>query len=215
MQDESREWCWQLPWVLASCQEQPAVDQDGCDGLQNQLPELARRGETRALCTERREAGSTDSELESSTTVSAIPERCLGEYQNDAWIIDRYVDGHTPTLTYSFANNGELAQHIADAQASWLPGSPTSAALTRQTDPELINKNRNTACPASLPRPPGTECDEYPFASTNQGAFLGNGYSQRMILKDANQQGGRELNAFYRNNRVMNFDPFYVEVVGS
>ncbi|MBB5070085.1 hypothetical protein BJ969_003173 [Saccharopolyspora gloriosae] len=342
---------------------QSTAHEQGCDRLQEQLPELASRGETRALCVETREANPADGGPANSMMAAAVPERCMGDYPNDAWIIDRFVGCHrelvllrvvevpsgqqigevdlsvvnslevdpktltwnhsaqvfrvgargdvngvianaeatcdtgctvatstppsglvltnpqgsmtansivdpavpgsvvagrtswtisytqmgaapsepavytsepvrcdnatpnaaagcvlaryTPTLTYSFANNGELAQHVADAQASGLPGSPISSALTRQTDPELINKNRNTACPGSLPRPDGTECDEYPFASTNQGAFLGNGYSQRMILAGDNQQGGRELAAFYRTNRVMNFDPFYVEVVGS
>ncbi|WP_145735788.1 NucA/NucB deoxyribonuclease domain-containing protein [Saccharopolyspora dendranthemae] len=118
----------------------------------------------------------------------------------------------TPTLTYTHARNGELAAHVADAQASGLPGSPLHSPLTRQTDPELITKNRAVACPSSRPRPPGDECDEYPFASTNQGAFLGEGYSRRMILKEDNRQGGTELAVFYLDNRVINFDPFNVEV---
>ncbi|WP_197289844.1 NucA/NucB deoxyribonuclease domain-containing protein [Saccharothrix sp. NRRL B-16348] len=121
---------------------------------------------------------------------------------------------HTPTLHYTTAANGELATHIRDAQAAGLPGSPTSGRpLTRQTNAALINRNRSIACPSSLPRPPGHQCDEYPFASTNQGAYLSGGlYSARMIDENDNEQGGRELNAFYRDNRIVNSDPFHVQI---
>ncbi|TWG07605.1 hypothetical protein FHU35_11222 [Saccharopolyspora dendranthemae] len=33
-----------------------------------------------------------------------------------------------------------------------------------------------------------------------------------MILKEDNRQGGTELAVFYLDNRVINFDPFNVEV---
>ncbi|MGZ3144794.1 NucA/NucB deoxyribonuclease domain-containing protein [Lentzea chajnantorensis] len=112
-------------------------------------------------------------------------------------------------------HNGELATHIADTQRAGLPGSPASGSpLTRQTDRILMDKNRSTSCPSSLPRPDGKQCDEYPFASTNQGAFLGGGlYSARMIKEEDNEKGGRELSAFYRDQRIINFDPFYVQIV--
>ncbi|WP_221354336.1 NucA/NucB deoxyribonuclease domain-containing protein [Streptomyces beigongshangae] len=52
-----------------------------------------------------------------------------------------------------------------------LPGKHgTKRYLTRLTDKAKIRQNRNTACPSSLERPAGKQCDEYPFASTWQGA---------------------------------------------
>lgn len=65
----------------------------------------------------------------------------------------------------------QLAQHIQAAQDSGLPN-----VLTRVTDPNISDANRATACPSSYPRPDGFSCDEYPFASTYQGAiFTGGG----------------------------------------
>lgn len=123
-------------------------------------------------------------------------------------VLSRY----TPTLPYTTAHNGELATHIRDAQESGRPGAPASGKpLTRTTDPVRIDLNRNTSCPPLLPRPPGTQCDEYPFASTQQGGLL-NGASSRTINAADNTTGGRELAAFYRQNRILNFDPFYVQI---
>ncbi|WP_443072931.1 NucA/NucB deoxyribonuclease domain-containing protein [Streptomyces sp. NBC_01451] len=34
-------------------------------------------------------------------------------------------------------------------------------------------------CPSSLPRPEGKQCDEYPFASTWEGAKTSGSYSRR------------------------------------
>ncbi|WP_455712281.1 NucA/NucB deoxyribonuclease domain-containing protein [Streptomyces luteogriseus] len=58
-----------------------------------------------------------------------------------------------------------------DAQATGLPGKyGTTHYLTRLTDRRKIKENRDKACPTSLVRPPDKSCDEYPFASTRQGA---------------------------------------------
>jgi len=46
--------------------------------------------------------------------------------------------------------------------------------LHRLYDPRpggLQDMNRDTACPPSYPRPPGRTCDEYPFASSLEGAW--------------------------------------------
>ena len=123
-------------------------------------------------------------------------------------VLSRY----TPTLNYTTAHNGELATHIRDAQASGRPGAPASGKpLTRTTNRTRVELNRTTSCPPLLPRPPGTQCDEYPFASTQQGGLL-NGASSRLIDQDDNTTGGNELAAFYRQNRVVDSDPFYVQI---
>ncbi|GAA3144792.1 hypothetical protein GCM10010466_39850 [Planomonospora alba] len=120
-----------------------------------------------------------------------------------------------PTMTYSKSGPyPELADHIADAQASGLPGAPDSDPLHRLTDPDLSQQNRDTACPRSLPRPPGKSCDEYPMASTHEGAHTGNGdFSRRMIDETQNSNGGSDLNTFYYNNRVIENDAFYVSII--
>jgi hypothetical protein len=138
-----------------------------------------------------------------------------------------------PVLNYAMSGlYPQLAQHIQDAQASGLPGSyPSGSPLTRLTDAALLDQNRRTACPSSYPRPPGYTCDEYPFASSQQGAYLSGGgprtfsycqislqdqstgsqgYSVCMIDADQNSGGGRALLQFYNANRVIDSDPFYV-----
>lgn len=127
------------------------------------------------------------------------------------------------------------ARHIRDAQASGLRGAyPNGPPLTRLTDPALSAQNGNTACPPAFPRPAGHSCDEYPYRSTWEGAFTGGGsgrthpwcqlpalgpgsgptgWSSCMIPAGENSSGGGSLGAFYRSDRVIERDPFYVWVV--
>lgn len=82
---------------------------------------------------------------------------------------------YTPVHQYSRTGlYPELARHIADAQGSGLPGGPDDEALTRLTDRASIDNNRDRACPRAdrggYPRPATKSCDEYPMASTHQGA---------------------------------------------
>lgn len=136
------------------------------------------------------------------------------------------------TMIYSLSGPySQLARHISDAQGSGLVGGwPSGGVLTRLTDPGLRDANRAIACPASYPRPAGLSCDEYPFASTYQGAaFTGggprtfgwcqvpvgggsgsSGYSVCMIDAGQNSAGGSALGSFYGSNRVTDGDPFQV-----
>ncbi|NEA86649.1 hypothetical protein G3I38_18030 [Streptomyces sp. SID7958] len=121
---------------------------------------------------------------------------------------------HIPEMVY--AKNGEypeLAKHIAYAQnTKKLPGKHgTKSYLSRLTDKKKIKENRGKACPASLKRPKGKQCDEYPFASTWQGAKTGGGkFSRRMIDGRQNEEGGKALGRFYLYNRIIEKDKFLV-----
>lgn len=119
-----------------------------------------------------------------------------------------------PWMTYAL--NGpypELAGHIRDAQASGLPGGQHSTPLERLTDPVKQDENRRRACPRSLPRPPGKTCDEYPFASTWQGAATSAGqFSRRMINAGQNSAGGSALNEFFKAQRIIEKDKFHVVI---
>ncbi|MFF3639368.1 NucA/NucB deoxyribonuclease domain-containing protein [Streptomyces sp. NPDC002250] len=121
---------------------------------------------------------------------------------------------YIPVMVY--AKSGpypELAKHIQYAQdTKHLPGKyGTTKYLTRLTDKEKIKKNRNKACPSSRHRPAGKQCDEYPFASTWQGASTGGGhFSWRMINATQNEEGGKALGRFYLYNRVLEKDRFLV-----
>lgn len=141
---------------------------------------------------------------------------------------------YVPAIVYALSGPyPELASHISRAHASGLPGAyPIGSPLTRLVDPTLQNQNRDVACLPTYPRPPGKSCDEYPFASSNQGAFTGggqprtfdgcaitlllpgstgpSGFSVCMIDATQNSTGGSVLGLFYKDNRVISSDAFRV-----
>ncbi|OZF08178.1 hypothetical protein CH299_28875 [Rhodococcus sp. 14-2686-1-2] len=145
-----------------------------------------------------------------------------------------------PILDYANRSNlGELNEHIRLAQDSGLPGRfDELRPLTRTTT--AVTSNRAASCnKVPGPREPGKSCDEYPFASSQQGAASGNpgrtftgcfipdqpelprpdpgsfsngGYSMCQINARQNSRGGGILNWFYVKNRILNGDTFYVNV---
>lgn len=142
----------------------------------------------------------------------------------------------TPVLTYSASGPyPQIAHHVSLAEASGLPGAPGGTPLTRLTDPTLKSKNQTTACGNVLKvlPPAGYTRDEYPFASTNEGAYTGGGqprtfascyililggstgstgYSVCMVNGPQNSLAGTALNQFYYQTRRLTGDPFYVQV---
>jgi hypothetical protein len=134
--------------------------------------------------------------------------------------------------------NRSFARHVSDAQSSGLPGSPASGRpLHRITNRSDIDKNGRTACPTGWERPEFFSCDEYPFRSTWQGArqellagYHGRtfdwcgisqlpqesgerGWSACWIPFSQNSSAGGLLASFYRQNRVITWDPFWVQVL--
>lgn len=89
--------------------------------------------------------------------------------------------------------------------------------LTRNSS--LKPANNNAACAQSRPRPSGMSCDEYPFATTDQGASKTTAPDWGWAWVPAgeqNQQGGM-LQKFYGQNRVVDGtngtgDAFWVAV---
>jgi hypothetical protein len=106
----------------------------------------------------------------------------------------------------------QLAAHIRDAIANGFPGNYGSGRpLHRVYDDNWIAANRNTACPRSLPRPPGQDCDEYPFANSQEGA-KNNPYDIRMIDSWQNQVGGGEVGTMFNQMRVLDGEQFWVAI---
>lgn len=129
---------------------------------------------------------------------------------------DRCVNQNfTPTLTYSAKTNpkvGPVAQHVLTAEqtlaVNW--GVPPGhfadpQPLTRDMNPADIRLNRLTACRGVPP-----SCDEYPLATTHQGAAFQNAFSAVPVPGSANSSQGGITKAFYASNRVIDGDPFYV-----
>jgi hypothetical protein len=143
------------------------------------------------------------------------------------------VFGNIPgVLGFSQTTVPNFVQHVYGAQVSGLPGRlDTGTYLTRLTDGTLSNQNGAKACPASLPRPTGYQCDEYPFRSTYEGASTSgatqarslpwcqmpdpqrtgpSGWSRCFIPSGENSSSGGTTGAFYRAQRMLAHDPFEI-----
>lgn len=60
----------------------------------------------------------------------------------------------------------------------------------------------------------GNDCDEYPLASTYQGAATANGnYSARVMPGWDNQNLGRRIGNWYGTQRILHDDPYYIILV--
>ncbi|MFD8024504.1 NucA/NucB deoxyribonuclease domain-containing protein [Streptomyces lavendulae] len=126
------------------------------------------------------------------------------------------VKNATPTVDMS--GLPKIAENIRGIQARGGYGVPgdDARALHRITREATINGNRRAVCSRRVvgsPPEPGLSCDEYPFASTKEGGTtLGTFYRGWAWVPRAeqNSQGGL-LSSFYRTNRVLEDDPFWVK----
>jgi hypothetical protein len=92
-----------------------------------------------------------------------------------------------------------------------LSGAPP---LTRTTNTTWKKNNRKAACRSFHRHNKEDSCDEYPFASTRQGAWKHpppESERDHVRLSD-NRIAGSFLGGFYRRQRVIDGDDFYVEV---
>jgi hypothetical protein len=161
--------------------------------------------------------------------------RCDEALKGYATSVGCVVPAYVPTISYVGTGVPQLRNHIQDAQGSGLPGAyPKGRPLNRLYDDTTIRRNRDRACPDSLPRVSGLTCDEYPFAATNQGAWKAGttewrtfswcnihptrydtgatGFSRCLIDGDQNSLGGTQLLAFWTKNRVLDADEFRIKV---
>ncbi|BCJ53385.1 hypothetical protein Asp14428_48600 [Actinoplanes sp. NBRC 14428] len=141
------------------------------------------------------------------------------------------VPWYAESVVYSQSRYPSLASHVARAQASGLPGLNWADPLFRSTDPADESTNRALAC-GDAPSLPGLSCDEYPLATTYNGLRYGGtrrtftgcqinaptnvtgrlGASACMITASENSAQGGLMSGFYYFNRVLDTDPFLVEV---
>ncbi|TCB97288.1 hypothetical protein E0H26_13610 [Micromonospora zingiberis] len=92
-----------------------------------------------------------------------------------------------PTHTISSLAHPTYARHIGLALNFGLP-----SRLTRTTDGTRNESNRRIACtdPQGRPRPAGFSCDEYPFASTYEGA-ASHAYGRTFFILGGINGGGQ------------------------
>lgn len=127
---------------------------------------------------------------------------------------------YVPTYDVSTTNAAvdQVAWHIDWAQNN-LVGKPglegKGQPLTRLLFDSDINSNRYYACRgAPKPRPKNQQCDEYPFATSYQGAmFQQNNYSCQMVPAPENTTEGNIRGQWYATNRMGNGDAFWVHVI--
>lgn len=104
----------------------------------------------------------------------------------------------------------EIPNHIGSFDYVTMGAKP----LVRTTDATWKRNNRKAACKGFEKENAEDSCDEYPFASTRNGAWKHPyPYSRRdhVRLSD-NRIAGSFLGGFYSRQRVIDGDPFYVFV---
>lgn len=134
-------------------------------------------------------------------------------------------------VTYSRTSVPALTAHLEQARLSGLRGFSQSIPLHRTQDQSIRDANREASC-GSPPKIDGFSCDEYPFASTREGAASGGtarsfpncvfldppatgpvGFSRCMINNHDNFAGGWTLVDTYQRQRILDGDPFFVAII--
>ncbi|WP_186404474.1 DNRLRE domain-containing protein [[Actinomadura] parvosata] len=106
--------------------------------------------------------------------------------------------------------------NINNPGCNYVAGQP-GGCLHRTRDTEIHRKNRSVAIPActtydrAYSRP--DSCDEYPFATTLEGAGSGTNYSVKVMHESDNCSSGSRLSVFYQRNRIRERSPFWVDVI--
>jgi hypothetical protein len=94
-------------------------------------------------------------------------------------------------------------------------GKPFSGVPLHRTTEAQKEKNRTAVCGGLHPPQPGDSCDEYPFASTEEGGTHFNPPNRAIAwvpLAEQRKQGGI-MRGFYSQSRILPGDPFYVNVL--
>lgn len=135
--------------------------------------------------------------------------------------ISRYTncvnDNYVPTLAYNALTNplvAPVADHIYLAQQSlhnhW-GNARIGLALHYDSNDADQSANRRVAC-ASVVTGPGDSCDEYPMASTYEGAAFQSDYSTAVVPASANSSQGGITGYFLSSNHVLDgTDAFWVK----
>ncbi|MGW0802631.1 LamG-like jellyroll fold domain-containing protein [Nonomuraea sp. NPDC002799] len=102
-----------------------------------------------------------------------------------------------------------------------IKGGSELRPLRRHGYEPIQNGSRSTAktvCDLELAddKKKGMDCDEFPFASTLEGAQRATpffNFSVQWVDQSANRSHGTVINAWYDNNRMINYDKFWVDLL--
>ncbi|WP_406346730.1 NucA/NucB deoxyribonuclease domain-containing protein [Streptomyces sp. NBC_00648] len=119
-----------------------------------------------------------------------------------------FVALHAPTLTYPRKFDKDIPGNIWNGE--WKPlhrNYPKFDAASE--DVTKRNKAANDRACAGLTHDPGEQCDEFPFASTKEGAGKGDGsFSVRYVRQTDNSTAGARLSIWYGKDRILDGDAY-------
>ncbi|MFB7178207.1 DNRLRE domain-containing protein [Streptomyces sp. NPDC056257] len=158
----------------------------------------------------------------SDTSDPAAP---VEPYFGVAAVADHIGDAlDNPGGTYPTKSGKKLPGGTAvDPMYRLVPGFGATEQARYDANRSVVSTTcNNAAVPGKPTAGEQRDCDEFPFASSYQGAaryqFEGDPYRDdftvRYIDSNENQEAGRRLGAWYDNDRILSHDPFIV-VIGS
>ncbi|CAB3986524.1 Hypothetical predicted protein [Paramuricea clavata] len=112
-----------------------------------------------------------------------------------------------PTITFPCGAGTVMPNVCRNMRNAIAKGHPT--LLQRITDKKAIDKNRRDSGCTKMPKTPGNNCDEYPFASSKQG---GKGAETMLVPIRENCKQGGLLGGFYKKNGIKDGDYYNVVV---
>jgi Deoxyribonuclease NucA/NucB len=135
---------------------------------------------------------------------------CVYYWYTPTYVVD--YKGAMPTIAGNILY-GQLALRTrpgfpgTDTQpgGQYLVRGPKTIADPKTGEPaDFSELSRRVACPKSIPRPPNETCDEYPFASTWQGAewVPATEWTCRFVPSSENDIQGGDINTFFDKNRL-------------
>lgn len=150
--------------------------------------------------------------VKSNTVTGVVPGvRCDNMFPN-SWKPGCVFPAFTPTV--DMTGLPAIDKNISTVQGRGIhvgkPGG--SHPLHRATDAQQKKNNRNQVCPKGK-RPKGKQCDEYPFASSYEGGttLSAENRGTAWVPSGENSSQGSRLSLFYRVNRVLDGDAYYVQ----
>jgi lysophospholipase L1-like esterase len=183
-----------------------ATGENGWDGVNNSsMPSFA-------------DGNGGKNPIRCDSTISTAP-------YNAGGCVDPYLAPVWTVSNATYKTMGLAAKNMAMATGSLNPpyaplqtssGSIPGVSTPLKYVPSLDNANRAALCDRLTPPPAevkagNTSCDEYPFATTLQGAASGGPVSVCWVPKAANSSQGGAYIGFINQNRVLPNDQFYVD----
>lgn len=132
-----------------------------------------------------------------------------------------YAAQHIPDSTYPLATGKKIpGMYTGDAAAPALHRTPYQGTVWKANSAEKTRAcNRRPPYTTTGPPPPDDptwQGDEYPFASTLEGAASPDwDFSVRYVPESDNTTAGTLLRQYYFSDRILyDQDPFYVQING-